>query len=118
VEPSAAPDPAPSTGPAADDWTDQVTELIVTAVDNVRRSTVEPVRTATKAIIWGALGIGFALPALAIALIAGFHLLVQIFNAATPGPDDNAWMAWYLLGIGAVVGGLVLFGRRNATDRG
>ncbi len=97
------------------DWVDQVTDLIITAVDNLRRYTVDPVRSATKAIVWGTLGIGFALPALCLAILGLFHLLVQTVNAATPGPDDNAWIVWYVLGLVGVIAGRLLFAKRNAT---
>ncbi len=107
---------ATPTPPApGEDWAAQVVDYIVKTVDNLKRYTVDPVRTVTKALVFGTLAIGFALPAILLAAIALFHLLVQVFNAALPGPDDNAWMAWYLLGVICVVAGAFLFSRRNAA---
>jgi hypothetical protein len=106
--------PTPTSPGPGEDWTAQVVDYIVKTVDNLKRYTVDPVRTVTKALIYGTLAVGFALPATFLVAIALFHLLVQVFNAALPGPDDNAWMAWYLLGIICVGAGAFLFSRRNA----
>jgi hypothetical protein len=111
--PRGAADSAGASSPGRD-WTDEVADLIETTVANVRDRTVEPVRKVTRAVVFGTLAIGFAVPAAVLALIMMFRLLVVLCNLL-PGPDDNAWMAWDLLGLGFVAAGLFVFNRRHAT---
>ncbi len=106
-------DSATTAAGSGDDWTDQVVGHIVKAVDNLKRYTVDPVHTIAKGLIYGTLAIGFAIPAVMLIAIASFHLLVQVCNAALPGPNDNAWIAWYLLGAMCTGAGGFIFSKRN-----
>jgi hypothetical protein len=98
---------------AGSDWTDDVADRIEQAVANLRERAVEPVLRVARAVVFGTLAIGFAVPAAVIALVVAFRALVIAFNAL-PGPDDNAWMAWTLLGLVLVGGGMRLFISRDA----
>jgi len=95
------------------DWTTDAADLIDRTVANVRDRTVAPVRKLTRAVVFGTLAICFAVPAALLLAICLFRVLVLLWNLL-PGPDDNTWIAWYTLGVVAVGGGMVLFGRRNA----
>jgi hypothetical protein len=106
---STAPNP---TGEA--DWTDEIADRIEQTVGNLRRIVVDPVRKITRGVVFGTLAIGFAVPAVFMLLVLVFRLLVVAANEALPGPDDNAWMAWDLLGLILVLVGMWLFARRNA----
>lgn len=95
------------------DWTSEAADLIERTVANVRDRTVEPVRKITRGVVFGTLAICFAAPALVLFGVLSFRLLVVLWNLL-PGADDNAWMAWYTLGVVAVGGGMIVFARRNA----
>lgn len=97
---------------AGHDWTDDVADRIERTVANVRERTVEPVQRIARAIVFGTLAIGFAVPAVVISVVLAFRTLVIVWNVL-PGPDDNAWMAWATLGVLLVAFGMRLFSTRE-----
>ena len=103
-----------SSSSGSSDWTDEVADRIEQTVANLRRLVVDPVRKVTRGIVFGTLAVGFAIPATLILLLLVFRLLVVAANETLPGPNDNAWMAWDVLGVIFVAAGTWLFARRNA----
>lgn len=97
---------------AGHDWTEEVADRIEQTVANLRERAVEPVLRIARAVVFGTLAIGFAVPAAVIAFVLVFRALVIACNTL-PGPDDNAWMAWTLLGLALVGAGMGLFGSRE-----
>lgn len=95
------------------DWTAEVADRIEDTVANLRRVVVEPVEKVTRGVVFGTLAVGFAVPAVIIALVLAFRGLVVLANTCTPGPNDNSWIAWYALGVAAVGGGMWLFAKRH-----
>jgi predicted metal-binding membrane protein len=96
------------------DWASETAELIGRTVGNVRDRIVEPAESIGRTIVFGTLAglVGIAIATLGA--IALFHLLVIIANEATPGPDDNAWIAWLFLGGILEVAGLFVWSKRSA----
>jgi len=99
------------------DWAGETAELIERGVGNVRDRVVVPAQSAVRVAIYGTLA-GLVAVAMAVLTVVGsFHALVVLVNLATPGPDDNAWLAWLIVGgILLVVGGLLWSKRRTALS--
>ncbi len=96
------------------DWASETAELIGRTVGNVRDRIVEPAESVGRTIVFGTVAGLLGLAVAALAGIALFHGLVILANEATPGPDDNAWIAWLFLG-GILEGvGVFLWAKRTA----
>lgn len=99
------------------DWAGETAELIERTVGNVRDRVVVPAQSAVRVAIYGTLAGLVGVAIISLALIGGFHALVVLVNLATPGPDDNAWLAWLLVGgILLGFGGLLWSKRRTALS--
>ena len=96
------------------DWASETAELIERTVSNVRAKTVEPVTRGARMIVLGLLAAGFALTAISLLLLVLFRALVLAANAL-PGPDDNAWLAWFVLGLGLTAAGALLWNKRTPS---
>ena len=81
------------------DWASETAELIDRTVGNVRDRVVEPAQSVGRVIVDGTLAGLLGLAILVLAALALFHGLVLVANGVTPGPDDNAWIAWLVLGV-------------------
>jgi hypothetical protein len=100
---TAVPDPPTPRGP---DWTDQAADVVETVVTTVRDRAVVPVQRTTSMIVFGLLVAFFAIPALALALIA----LFRIVDVYLPG---NVWATWLLFGGIFLIAGGFLWVRRH-----
>ena len=99
------------------DWASDTADLIVRTVDNVRHKTkLDRVDALAKKVVAGMLVAFFALTAVTILTAVVFRALVVIFNEL-PGPHDNAWMAWAVLGFALVAASRVLWSKRTAPAR-
>ncbi len=95
------------------DWAGETAELIERTVANVRERVVEPVESVGRVVVFGTLAALVGITALVLVVIGAFHLLVIAANAATPGPNDNAWIAWIVLGGILVAGGVFAWSKRT-----
>jgi hypothetical protein len=96
------------------DWATDTAELIDRTVGNVRDRIVEPAESVGRTIVFGTLAGLVGIAIVVIAVIAVFHVLVILANELTPGPDDNAWIAWLFLGGILEVVGVLLWSKRTA----
>jgi hypothetical protein len=98
---------APAAAPAADqDWTDQVTDLIVDSVDKVRARTTGPILEGAKGAVYAIVALVLLVPILVLGMVG----LVRLLNWAIPG---DVWIVYALLGIIFVIVGVVLWSRRG-----
>jgi hypothetical protein len=88
------------------DWTTDAADAIERAVVTVRDKTVTPARTITRAVVYGVLAALFLLPAGIILLAGLFRGLVKLYQG-------EVWAAWLTLGGLFVLGGMVLWSKRN-----
>src|SRR5438046_10093472 len=95
------------------DWAGETAGLIERTVANVRERVVEPAESVGRIIVMGTLAALVGVTALVLVVLGAFHTLVIAANAATPGPNDNAWIAWMALGGILVVGGVLLWSERR-----
>jgi hypothetical protein len=99
-------------GPVADgsgpDWTDQVTDLIVDTVDNVRSRTTGPLLGIARSSVYAVVILVILVP-IVVVLLAG---LVRLVNWALPG---DVWYAYTLLGIVFVLAGVVCWAKRSTA---
>jgi len=112
---SPAPDAALPHTPAAasangsgPDWTDQVTDLIVDTVDNVRSRTTGPLLGIARSSVYAVVILVILVP-IVVVLLAG---LVRLVNWALPG---DVWYAYTLLGIVFVLAGVVCWAKRSTA---
>lgn len=104
--------PAPAS--RGSDWAAETADLIERTVGNVRERVVEPAERAARVVVLGVLVGLVATAMLVLVLIGLFHGLVILANLATPGPDDNAWIAWLVLGGIMWAGGAFMWSKRPA----
>jgi hypothetical protein len=96
------------------DWASETAELIDRTVGNVRDRVVEPAQSVGRVIVYGALAGLLGLAILVLAGLALFRGLVLLANGVTPGPDDNAWIAWLVLGGILELSGALAWAKRTA----
>jgi hypothetical protein len=89
------------------DWTTEATDAIERGVVLVRDKAVEPVISASKAIVYGLLAALVALPAIFMLFIGAFRGLVLIYQG-------EVWAAWLTLGGICVIAGAVCWSKRTA----
>ena len=89
------------------DWTTDAADAIERAVALARDRTVEPVRAATRAAVYGLLAALLVLPAAVLALAGVFRGLVELYQG-------EVWAAWCTLGGIFVLLGGFLWAKRNA----
>ena len=97
------------------DWAGETAELIERTVGNVRDRIVVPTQTVARVAIYGTLAALVGAALLALIAVGAFHGLVVVANLATPGPDDNAWIAWLAVGGILVLVGALLWARRRVA---
>jgi hypothetical protein len=88
------------------DWTTDATDAIERTVGLVRERTVEPVQSATRAVVYGLLAVLVALPAVIMAIVGLFRGLVLVYQG-------HAWAAWLTLGGIFVIAGGFCWIKRN-----
>lgn len=103
--------PAPQPGSAAQrdggdgpDWTDQVTDLIVDKVDQVRAHTTGPILEVSKGMVYAVVALLIALPIAVVALIG----LVRLITIWVP-----AWATYLGFGIIFVIAGVAMWSKRG-----
>lgn len=97
---------SPATNGSERDWTDQVTDLIVSTVDGIRDKTVDPLLKSARAIVYGVVILIVALPVVVLALV----MLIRFMDWAIPG---DVWIPYLILGVAMVAGGLALWQKRG-----
>jgi len=90
------------------DWTDQVTDLVVGAVDSVRDKTTGPILMVARGLVYGVV-------ALLVGLLALGLLTVAIVRALSllPGPQ---WTTYAVAGAVLCLGGLLAWSKRGPVD--
>ncbi len=89
------------------DWTTDAADAIDRTVALIRERTVEPAQAITRAVVYGLLAALVAIPALVLAVIMLFRLLVIAWQG-------YAWAAWVTLGGIFVLAGLFVWSKRNS----
>jgi len=95
------------------DWAGETADLIERTVANVRERVVEPAESIGRVVVMGALAALVGVTALVLVVFGAFHALVIGANAATPGPNDNAWIAWLVLGGILMAAGVFAWSKRT-----
>lgn len=98
----------PGTPPAEADWTQQVTDLVVDTVDNVREKTTGPVLRVSQSSVSAFVALILIIPALAILLIG----VIRLLDWAIPG---DVWIVYAILGTIFTLTGFILWSKRS-TD--
>ena len=91
------------------DWPAQATEFIVESVDKVRDRTTGTILTIAQVTVYGLLA-GILGVVVAVLLIVG---LIRLLDEVLP---SDVWLAYLLLGIASLVGGVMVFRRRVAVS--
>ena len=106
-------DPLTTTHEAADDWPAKASATVVQYVGTVREKTTGPALVASRYAVYA---IAMMLIAAVLAVLV-LVLLVRLLVSATaqlPFVDDGeAWLAYYILGALFVVGGAVLWRKKE-----
>ena len=104
--------PAP-TGPApgsAQDWTDQVTDLIVDTVDKVRSRTTGPILEIAKGSVHAVVALILLLPVAVLFTVLAVRVLTYfVFR--------EVWITYTVLGTLFVLVGVVLWAKRRPAVR-
>lgn len=121
--PSAAPRPAtgPTTtgipvepahqGGLGGDWPTQATEAIVNVVGSVRDRTTGPIITIARGVVFGVFAGVLAIVVAVMLIIAAVRLL----DEALP---SGVWLPYLILGLVFVLGGALVFRKRNQPTAG
>lgn len=103
----------PSPADNGEDWPSKASATIVQYVGTVREKTTGPALTASRNVVYllAMALIGF------VVLILGLVLLVRVLVAATssvPGVEDGeTWLAYFILGAILVLGGALLWRKKE-----
>jgi vacuolar-type H+-ATPase subunit I/STV1 len=91
---------------ATGDWPAQATDFVVNTVDAVRDRTTGTILTIARVTVFGLLAVvlGFVVAVLTIVL------LVRFLDAILP---SSVWLAYLILGLVSLIGGLIVFRRRH-----
>lgn len=114
---TARPDPVssraarpPATPGSGEDWTDQVTDLIVDSVDKVRNRTTGPILEVSKGSVHAVVAILLVLPVAVLFLVLAIRVLTYfVFR--------EVWITYAVLGMLFTLTGVVLWSRRNSGAR-
>lgn len=93
---------APSNADSAQNWADQVADLVVETVDKVRDKTVVPAQKASRGVAYGVAIPFLAIPAIVMLLV----LLVRVLDKAIPG---DVWFVYALFGIIFIPAGVAVW---------
>ena len=88
------------------DWTTDAADFIERSVATLRDRTVEPAHAAIRAIVFGLLAALIAIPALVLAFVGIFRVIVII-------EQGYVWAAWLTMGGIFVLVGAFFWSRRN-----
>jgi len=91
--------------PAEPDWTEQVTDLIVDLVDNVRDKTTGPILTVARGLVYGTIILVVA----SVLMVAGLVLGGRVISLI-PVPE---FVSYAVLGALFTVVGMVCWKRRH-----
>ncbi len=97
------------------DWAAETTQYIEKTVANIRDRTVKPAYAATHYVVYGLMAVFLIAALSAMLTILAFRGLVIAANSL-PGPQDNAWMAWSVLGGMFCAGGALLWSKRGSLS--
>lgn len=113
---AATPDPVLSPGPtpaarvepgSSQDWTDQVTGLIVDNVDKVRTKTTGPILEVSRGSVHAVVAISLLLPVAVLFLVLTVRVLTYfVFR--------EVWITYTVLGMLFTLVGVVLWSRRHS----
>ncbi len=99
-----------ATSPTEQDWTDQVTDLIVDTVDKVRARTTGPILEGAKGLVYAVVAMIVLVPI----MIMGTAGAVRFLNWLLPG---DVWVAYAVLGAVLVLLGAWLWSKRAPRVR-
>lgn len=112
---AAAPVPTPATGAAQgpdrrdDDWTDQVTDLIVDSVDRVRDRTTGPILEVARGSVHAVVAAVLLVPVLVLLVVLAVRVMTYfVFR--------EVWITYLVLGTVFCLSGFLLWARRT-SDR-
>ena len=104
----AGPSQPPAEPGSGQDWTDQVTGLIVDSVDKVRSRTTGPILEVTRGSVHAVVAIMLLLPVAVLFLILTVRVLTYyVFR--------EVWITYAVLGMVFTLAGVVLWSRRHAA---
>jgi hypothetical protein len=114
---TARPDPVlsssarpPATPGSSEDWTDQVTDLIVDSVDKVRSRTTGPILEISRGSVHAIVAVLLLLPVAVLFLMLTIRLLTYfVFR--------EVWITYTVLGMLFTLIGVVMWSRRNSGTR-
>jgi hypothetical protein len=114
---TARPDPVlsaatrpPVTPGSGEDWTDQVTDLIVDSVDKVRSRTTGPILEVSRGSVHAIVAVLLLLPVAVLFLVLTVRVLTYfVFR--------EVWITYTVLGMLFTLVGVVLWSRRNSGAR-
>ncbi len=96
----------PSTPGSSQDWTDQVTDLIVDSVDKVRSRTTGPILEIARGSVHAIVALVLAVPIAILAVVLSIRVLTYfVFR--------EVWITYAVLGTLMVVIGVVLWSLRR-----
>jgi hypothetical protein len=100
--------PPPQPG-SSQDWTDQVTGLIVDNVDKVRNKTTGPILEVSRGSVHAVVAVTLLLPVAVLFLILTVRVLTYfVFR--------EVWITYTVLGMLFTLIGVVLWSRRGSAD--
>jgi hypothetical protein len=88
------------------DWTSDAADFIERSVATLRDRTVEPAHTAVRVVVFGILGALIAIPALVLAFVGLFRVIVII-------EQGYVWAAWLTMGGIFLLAGAFCWSKRN-----
>ncbi len=117
---TARPEASPSVGPASSatpaapgsgqDWTDQVTGLIVDGVDKVRTRTTGPILEVSRGSVHAVVAITLLLPVAVLFLVLTVRVLTYfVFR--------EVWITYTVLGMHFSLIGVVMWSRRHVGEQ-
>lgn len=90
------------------DWTDQVTDLLVSTVDALRDKTTGPILKVARGIVYGVVALLVGMLALGLVTIALVRLLSLL-----PGPQ---WVVYVVAGVIFCLVGVFAWSKRGPVD--
>jgi len=103
-------EPGPIDPGSGQDWTDQVTGLIVESVDKVRGRTTGPILEISKGAVHAVVALVLLLPVAALTLV----LMVQVLTYFV---FREAWITYTVLGMLFLLIGVSMWSRRAGSGR-
>jgi hypothetical protein len=88
------------------DWTTDAADAIDRTVALIRERTVEPTRAITRVVVYGFLAAIIIVPAVVMAMIALFRIVVEI-------EQNYVWAAWFTFSGIFLIAGALCWTRRN-----